>query len=261
MYSGNLVRQAHYERYTSVAGVSPAHAQQTPGRGMFEPTPEAAVPAQPGDVWQPYDQTPHTGVRPPTPRHTATPGRGPAAPIPSGVDEERGQNTVNDRMVATHANVEYVPYERPVYKHGGQGRSITSVEGRRPLQPSMEAFLVGNNSYDTSNPPSEVYGGERYRLGTADQYFGRYEYWTKQGQDGWLRPTVTEHPILPVEKPRVANSAPYTRNSSGRARSLYPMTQDPRMFVTPSETALSDYTMANQQLGNPGGFVDDGGRL
>lgn len=259
MFSGNLVRGAHYERYTSVGPVDPGHSQQSPGRGIFEPTPEAATPPAPGDIWTPYDATPHTGLTPPRPTHVAS--YGPAAPIPSGVDGERGQNTVNDRMIRAHEPASYVPEVRAPYKAATQGRIIEHVQGRGPAPYSMEAFLTGRNGYEFSNPTSDVYGGERYRLGTLTQMFGRYEYWTKQGQDAMVRPVVTEAPILPVDKPPIPGAAPYTRNSNGTDRSLYPAFQDPRAFTTPSETGMSDYVMSRQATPNPGGFYEDGGRL
>lgn len=260
MLSGNLMAGAHYERTVSVGAVDPGHSQQSAGRGIFEPTPEANTPPAPGDIWTPYDPTPYTGLVPPRPDHTAS--HGAAVPIPSGVDGERGQNTANDRMVTVHSHADYVPYERPVYKSQRQGHIIVTTEGRAPAPaPPVEAFLTGRNGYDFSNPPSEVYGGARYRLGTLTQMFGSYEFWQKQGQDATVRPVVTEAPILPVAKPPIPNSAPYTRNSNGTDRALYPQFQDPRSFTTPSETAMSDYTMATMPAYNPGGFVDDSGRM
>jgi hypothetical protein len=259
--SGNLVRSAHYERFTSVAGVSPAHTEQSPGRGMFEPTPEASVPPAPGNLFAPRDVTPHTAAQVRTAEHWENSS---AQPIPSGVDEERGQNTVQSRMVEAHSRTAYTPecYDRFISPTAG--RTIEWTEGRAPIQPNVDAFLTGPNGYDFSNPPSEVYGGQRYRLGTDNHIFGRYQFWTKQGQDAWLRPTVTEYPILPVDKPNIADPAPYSSPTSGTARWRLPSFQDPRMFTTPSETGMSDYVMA--QRGEPGpaaGFseFEDGGRM
>jgi len=254
--SGNLMRQAtHYERYTSVAGVSDAHSTVSPGRGIFEPTPEAAVAPAPGDVWTPYDPTPHTSAVLPTGDHGASTM---APPIPSGVDQERGDNTVTARMVHAHAYVDYQQHQQHVYRSATQGRDIAWVEGRAPAPYSAEAFVTGNNGYDFSNPTSDVYGGDRYRLGTWTPYFGHYEFWQKQGQDAWLRPVAYEVPILPVDKPNVANPAPYTTPSSGTQTHIMPWNQDPRMFTTPSETGMSDFAMANMMAGPPSDFADTG---
>jgi hypothetical protein len=257
--SGNLMRQAtHYERHTSVAGVSDAHSVQSPGRGIFEPTPETATPPAPGNVWSPFDPTPHTelyGAGLPTGNHGAS---SMAPPIPSGVDQERGDNTATARMVHAHSGLMYDANQYAPYHAATQRRSIEWVDGRRPQDPSMDAFLVGPNGYDRSNPTSDVYGGDRYRVGTWTPMFGHYEFWQKQGQDAWIRPVAYEVPILPVDKPNVANPAPYTTPSSGTQRFVLPSFQDPRMFVTPSETGMSDFTMTQQSPVGAYGFADDG---
>lgn len=259
--SGNLMRQAtHYERYTSVAGYSPAHEHVSPGRGIFEPMPETAVTPNPGDVWVPRDATPYTGATLPALDHGAA---SLAAPVPSGVDGERADNSVTARMVAAHARLDYDPAQYHPHHSATQGRTISWVDGRRPQEPSMDAFLVGPNGYDRSNPASDVYGGDRYRVGVWTPYFGHYEFWQKQGQDAWVRPVQYEVPILPVDKPNISNPAPYSTPSSGTARWKLPSFQDPRMFTTPSETGLSDYVMTQQAAtaGADYGFYDDGGRL
>lgn len=263
--SGNLLRSANgggvsIPQYTPVAAVSAAHTQQSPGRGMFEPTPEATVPAAPGDVWNPRDRTPHTAAQVRTASHSEN---SMAAPIPSGVDQERGDNTVAARMVQAHAHTAYVEETYPRFQSPTAGRDIAWTDGRAPIQPNVDAFLVGPNGYDLSNPASEVYGGARYRLGTETTMFGRYEFWQKQGQEGWLRPVQGEYPILPVDKPNITDPAPYSTPSSGTARWKLPSFQDPRMFTTPSETGMSDYVMAQNNPQLSGGFseFDDGGRM
>lgn len=254
--SGNLMRQAtHYERYTSVAGVSDAHTTVSPGRGIFEPTPEASVAPAPGDVWTPYDPTPYSGAVLPTGDHGSS---SMAPPIPSGVDQERGDNTVTARMVHAHAYVDYAPNQDVPYRSASQGRTIGWVDGRAPAPYSPEAFVTGNNGYDFSNPTSDVYGGDRYRLGTWTPYFGQYEFWQKQGQDAWVRPVQYEVPILPVAKPNISNPAPYSTPSSGTQRFVLPSFQDPRMFSTPSETGMSDFAMANLTAAPASDFTDDG---
>ncbi|MFG2848492.1 hypothetical protein ACGF12_35835 [Kitasatospora sp. NPDC048296] len=255
--SGNLMRSAHYERYTSVGPVSRMHTEQQPGRGMFEPTPEANVAPNPGDMWAPRDVTPHTDALVRTAGHGES---SMAAPVPSGVPETLGDRAAQARLIEAHAHQAYTPEQYPRPISNGR-RDVVWTEGRAPIQPNMEAFLTGPNGYDFSNPPSEVYGGERYRLGTDTHYFGHYEYWTKQGQDAWLRPVTTEYPILPVDKPQIADPAPYTSPSVGTQRWRLPSFQDPRMFTAPSETGMSDFAMAQQQSGPVAAEFDDGGRL
>jgi hypothetical protein len=256
--SGNLMRQAHYERRTSVGPVSNMHTQQQSGRGMFEPTPEASVTPNPGDLWAPRDVTPHT------PAEVRTAGHGEstmAAPVPSGVAETLGDRVAQSRMVEAHAHTGYTPEQYPRPISNGR-RDIVWTDGRRPIQPNVDAFLVGPNGYDLSNPPSEVYGGDRYRVGADTHYFGHYEYWTKQGQDAFIRPVTTEYPMLPVDKPQIPDAAPYTSPSVGTQRWKLPSFQTPRMFTAPSETGMSDYAMAQRaQQPTPVSEFDDGGRL
>lgn len=255
-YSGALAARAHFPRYTSVAGVSGGHLEPTADPDPFQPEQEAVRPTT-EDAWLPQEAPGHTEWTVSPVQHWTRL----QPPVPSNVEGPDDDLAATARMVANHSVVEYRPDTYPVYRHGDQGRTIEYVEGRRPVEPSLEALQMGRNSYDATNAPSEVYGGERYRLGTHIELFGRYEFWTKQGQDGMLRAYEGMHPNLPVDKPRVEDSAPYTPNSSGTATWTQPTWQDPSSFALPSESALSEYQMSSKPAPEDHGFYDDDGMM
>lgn len=252
-YTGALAAAAHFPSYTSVPGVSGGHIQRVSAPDPFSPEP-ANVQATTEDVWQPEDVSTHTEMMVEPVSHWADLQR----PVPSNVEGPDDDVAATARMLANHQVVQYRPNKYVPYKHADQGRHIAYVDGRRPQEPSVEAFLMGRNSYDATNAPSEVYGGDRYRLGTWIEDFGLYEYWTKQGQDGWLRAYTGLEPQMPVTKERIADSAPYTPNSSGTATWTLPQWQRPSLFSLPSETSMSDYELAAQGEPAPSDFYDDG---
>jgi len=254
-YSGALSAAAHYPRYTSVPGVSGGHVEPVEEPDPFSPEP-TGVQQTTADVWQPQDVSQQTDmiVRPVS--HWADLQQ----PVPSNIEGPDEDIAATSRWLANHSVEDYRPLTYIPYKHASQGLSIAYTEGRHPQAPSLEALQMGTNSYDITNAPSEVYGGERYRLGTWVEVHGLYEFWTKQGQDSWLRAYSGLEPAFPVDKPRVEDSAPYTPNSSGTATWTQSQWQSPSDFALPSETSISDYQLSTESTGAELGF-DDGGRL
>jgi hypothetical protein len=246
-YSGALQRAAHFAFRPPVPGINPEHEKPDPDPDPFSPAPENVAPA-PFDVFQPEDAAVHTEMRDRPVDHWGFL----QAPVPSSVPAEVAGIAATARMIANHSCVDYRPEQYPVYRHATEGRSIEFERGREPWQagesvPEDVAYLVmGQNAYDQTNAPNEVYGGDsanvgRYRLGVTVTDFATYEPFTKIGQDAELRAYTGLEPAFPVDKPRVEDSAPYVPNSSGTARFLTPAFQIPSMFALPSETAMTDY--------------------
>ncbi|MFV6033161.1 hypothetical protein [Streptomyces sp. NPDC056264] len=239
-YTGALSQQAHFPRYISVPGVSGGHVQPTEDPDPFEPA-QPNVQQTTVDAWLPQEPSFHTDMQVKPRTHWADLQQ----PVPSNIEGPDEDLAATARMLANHSVVDFRPDQYIPYRHATEGRTIEYTEGRRPVEPSMEALLAGQNSYDFTNHPSEVYGGERYRLGTRIEDFGHYEFWTQQGQDAWLRAYSGLEPAFPVDKPRVENSAPYTPNSSGTTTWLLSPFQDPSSFALPSETSISDFALGN----------------
>jgi hypothetical protein len=266
-YTGALKRSAHFSFRPPVPGINPEHEKPAPDPDPFSPPPEGAGTGLKGDVWQPADLPVHTEMRV-GPRPHDTPLQ---PPVPSNVHQDQANRAATDRMLANHSVVDFRPDRNPVYRHADEGRHIDWYAGRMPTDagitvPDNASFLVaGKNAFDFTNRPNEVYAGDapnvgRYRLQANQQYFGLYHFWTKQGQDGYLRAYTGLSPDFPVDKPRVPNSAPYTPNSSGTTTWLQSQWQVPSMFGLPSETALTDRQAATTPAASSEAF-DDGGRL
>jgi hypothetical protein len=192
-------------------------------------------------------------------------------PVPSNVHQGQANLAATARMLANHSVVEYRPDLYANYKHADEGRSIEWYPGRMPTDagitvPDNASFLVaGKNAFDFTNQPNEVYTGDspnvgRYRLQANQQDFGLYRFWTKQGQDAWLRAYAPMQPDFPADKPRIEDAAPYTPNSSGTTTWLQNPFQTPSTFGLPGETSLTDYQQAAGAPDTAGAF-DDGGRM
>lgn len=246
-YSGALMRSAHFAHRPPVPGISPEHERPDPDPDPFQPAQEGA-PQTPGDVWQGEDVSVHTEMQQRAFSHWAEL----QAPVPSSVPSEVAGIAATTRMLANHSAVDFRPDRYPTYKHGDQGRSIEFTGGRESTESGetiaddMDYLVMGTNAYDRTNQPNEVYSaGEsnvgRYRLGVGITDFGRYEFWTKQGQDAELRAYTGLVPAMPVDKPRVENSAPYTPNSSGTTTWTVDPFQVPSMFGLQTETSMTDY--------------------
>lgn len=269
-YSGALKRAAHFAFRPPVPGVSVDHGPQpdtTEEPDPFQPAP--TTPAdQSGDVWQPTEDTAHSDLAAQPISHWANL----RAPLPLNVQAQYVHTVAQDNLIANHSVIDYRMDPSRYYKNATQGRSIEFVDGPMPQLAGIDVpedadFLIaGKNSFDYTNPPNEVYGGDpanvgRYRLGKTQNDFGLYEFWTKQGQDADLRAYTGLQPQVPVAKPRVPDSAPYTPNSSGTTTWLQTSFNVPSMFSLPSETALTDYSVAAGDVVDASSEFDEGGRL
>jgi hypothetical protein len=268
-YSGALIRSAHFAHRPPVPGVDPRHEHPDPQPDPFDPRPDTPA-GQTGDVWQPTDAAAHTEMVLPGVRHDA----GLRPPVPSNVYSDQRDAAWQEGWLNNHSQVRYRPDSYPVYKHADQGLHIAYVQGREPQNaggdvPDDMAYLVmGRNSYDRTNQPSLVYsaeegGGSRYRLGTRVEEWGLYEYHLPQGQDAQLRAYTGLEPQFPVDKPNISDPAPYSPSTSGTARWLLPAFAVPSAWGLPSETEMTDYTMATGGALDQGaaGAFDDGARM
>jgi len=197
----------------------------------------------------------------------------PGASTPqSGQGEDWSRLAHQRALLEDHAPVAYVPDIIRLYTHATEGQANEFLVGRAPINAgvdpgqSLQYLVAGRNSYDAVNQPNEVYSGDdanvgRYRLGRKTNVWGLYETpLGKFGQDAELRAYTGLSPHLPVDKPRIADSAPYTPNSAGTTHwgPARPH-QEVSSFALPSETALTDYaTLAASGIGDQ---FDDHGRL
>lgn len=264
-YSGAFGRSAHYAFRPPVPGINPEHEHPDPDPDPFQPVPQGVTPA-PYDIFEDPEVAAHTEMQQRPVDHWAHL----QPPVPTNVVGEVAGIAATVRMVANHAQVDYRPEQYPRYKHADQGRTFDFVRGREPWQagesvPDEVAYLVmGTNAYDRTNQPNEVYGGDaanvgRYRLGMATVDFGRYELPQKQGQDAELRAYSGLYPELPVDKPRIEGSAPYTPNSRGTDRFVTPAFQVPSMFALPGETSSTDYeaSTSSDYWSGGAGFLEE----
>lgn len=284
-YSGALLRSAHFAFRPPVPGVSADHGpgpDQQIEQDPFQPVPPTAGQVVDGadgtNVWQPQDDTPMSqmlvGDRPHWTQLQDA--------VPSNVHPWESEQAATERMLANHSIDDYRPNTYIPYKVATQGQSIEYTVGRSPFEAGENApedlqyLVAGKNAYDFTNQPNEVYGGDqtygvhdpanvgRYRLGTNENQFGLYEFWTKQGQDAELRAYTGQHPWMPVDKPPVSNPAPYTAPSSGTTTWTMPSFQVPSIFSLPSETSITDYGAQNEwdaEVSDSGNGFEDGGRL
>lgn len=262
-YSGASIRAgARYSTKPPVPGINPEHLKPDPDPDPFQPQIDAE--SRPGDVWQPEEVPVHTEMRDRPISHWTNLH----APVPSSVPSHEAGIATTVRMLANHGVVDYRPEKYQRYRHATQGLSIEYTPGRMPWQAgedvpeNLRYLVMGTNAYDATNAPTEVYSGDaanvgRYRVGTDTRYHGLYELPYKVGQDAEMRAYTELHPQLPVDKPRIENSAPYTPNSSGTARWTLPSFQTPSLFALPSETAVTDYITTEPS----GSQFDDGGRM
>lgn len=265
-YTGYLVRMAHFATANDVApGPNPEHLHPAPDPDPFNPQP--STPAnQAGDVWMPAEVGFASDMQVQPFSHWFN---GQLA-VPSNVPYGVGQQAMQERMVVDHGQTNFRPDTIRLYVHATEGQHNEFVKGRAPQNagvtlPDNAAYLGnGKNSYDQTNVPNEVYSQEegRYRLGYKTVNYGLYENPIgKFGQDAQLRAYTGLTPIVPVEKPAVANPAPYTPSSSGTTTWTMPQWQTPSMFGLPSETASTDYALSVETPPANLGDFSDGERL
>lgn len=264
-YSGALTRGvAHYSSRPPVPGYNREHERPEPDPDPFTPAPEGVQPAE-FDVWQQRDFSAHSDMQQRPFSHWGYLQQ----PVPSNVPRELAGIAATARMLHNHSQVDYRPDKNPTYKHAGEGKAIEYVGGRESTEagenvPDNMAYLVaGTNAYDFTNQPNEVYSAEggRYRLGQRIDMFGIYEFWTMQGQDAQLRAYTGLTPAMPVDKPRVEDSAPYTPNSSGTATWLQDAFQVASSFALPSETSVTDHELPDSSAYFTPSEFDEGGRM
>jgi hypothetical protein len=190
--------------------------------------------------------------------------------VPSGEPYARAQLAMQERMMVDHSTGTTPPPDSiRLYQHFSEGQINDFVIGRSPVaagasipEGPLAGLQNGRNSYDATNVPNEVYAGDaanvgRYRLGVKTNVWGLYENPIgKFGQDASLRAYTGLSPAMPVAKPPMENTAPYTPNSTGTAH-WWPTTpaQTPSMFALPSETAITDFSAAE----GTSEFIDRGG--
>lgn len=273
-YSGAALRGGN--RFSSrppVPGVNADHFTPDPEPDPFNPVP--GTPAnQTGTVWTyepehavPSNQ-PNLAQVPVSHWFNGQPS------VPTNVPRASAMQAQQERMLADHSLVNYVPDSIRLHLHATEGQANLWTIGRMPQAAGAEipdgplkGLAYGKNAYDQTNQPNEVYAGDpanvgRYRLGVKTNVFGLYENPIgKFGQDAQLHSYSGLTPALPMPKEPMTNTAPYTPNSTGTAH-WFPAApyQVPSMFSLPSETAITDYTVGSDSFSSSD-FYDRTGRL
>lgn len=256
-YTGTAVRNAHFASRPPVPGLNKDHFTPDPEPDPFNPVPTPAHQYTDSILTVREEDGPQSDY--PTLAtqkfHHTYDGQ---LAVPSGEPYGRAQQAMQERLMVDHADSNYVPDEYRRYIHATQGQSNKYVTGRMPQNagvdpgPDLQYLVNGQNSYDHTNQPNEVYAGDpanvgRYRLGYDTKVFGLYRNPTgKFGQDAQLHSYTGLHPAIPQAKPPMENTAPYTPNSTGTARWWpTPHNQVPSTFGLPSETSVTDATVLN----------------
>lgn len=262
-YSGTAVRGAHYSYRPSTLGVDAAHlassstSEDGVSNDIFNPLPETP----PNQANSPVTQdVPYYGssIQPMVGQPIGHWFDGEPA-VQSGLPYAQGQLAMQERMFVDHEQSDYVPDSIRLYQHYSEGQDNEWIIGRPSIYSGatvpdgpLAGLQNGRNGYDATNAPNEVYAGDaanvgRYRLGVKTNIWGLYENpHGKFGQDNMLRAYTGLSPALPVDKPPMTDTAPYTPNSTGRAR-WWPSASwnDPSLFGLPAETAVTDFSVAN----------------
>ncbi len=256
-YTGAALRAGHFSSRPPVAGVNADHMTPDPEPDPFNPVPD--VPAnQTGTVWG-YEPE-HAG-----PSNQPNLAQVPVShwwngepAVPTGVPYGVAQQAMQDRMMADHSPANYVPDGIRLYLHATEGQKNefnigrgSQFAGETIADGPLAGLANGTNSYDQTNDPNEVYTGDganvgRYRLGVKTNIFGLYENPIgKFGQDAMLHSYTGLVPALPVGRERMDNMSPRNPNSS-HTDHWFPAApfQKPSFFSLPSETAVTDYSVA-----------------
>lgn len=277
-YTGTAVRNGHFSVRPSVPGVNADHTTPTPEPDPFNPQP-IPPPNQGGTVWvgvsadfAQISNQPNLAQVPVSHWYNGQPS------VPSGTGHEftpqaQRLQAFQERMLLDHSQTNYVPDSVRLYQHASEGYVVDEIVGRMPRAAGqtipdgpLAGLQNGKNSYDATNQPNEVYQGDdanvgRYRLGRKINQWGAYQYPIGRfGQDAYLRAYTGLYPQFPYDKPPMTDTAPYTPNSTGTAHwAPAPANQTPSFFGLPSETAITDYSQAQQ--GFVSDFVDNDGML
>jgi len=270
-YSGTAVRGAHYSSRPPVPGVNTDHFTPDPEPDPFNPVPEKAHNNNVSLLVRGGDDPGQSGMPnlAQQPVHHWYNGQ---PSVPSGVPAGLALQAQQERFIADHSEVNYVPDPARLYQHATEGQANQFIIGRMPQNAgedpgqNLQYLVAGTNSYDATNKPNEVYAGDaanvgRYRLGVKTNVIGLYSNPIgKFGQDAQVHSYTGLSPQFPVDKPPMSHTAPYTPNSTGTAHWLpAAFAQVPSMFSLPSETSLTDHTIANDFADDGGDFRDRGG--
>lgn len=270
-YSGYATRHTgRYSARPSVPGVNPDHFKPDPEPDPFSPRP--ATPENQGGTVLTGERN-FLGSGHDQPSLAAQPIHhwyGGQPSVPSNVETASRMQAMAERMMLDHSDTNYVPDGIRSYRHATEGQQRDFVIGRMPwvagqsLPDGVQYLANGKNAYDQTNQPNEVYAGDaanvgRYRLGVKTVNFGLYDRpLGKFGQEAMLRAYEPLHPALPQDKPQMTGTAPYTPNSTGRARWWpAPPSQTPSTFSLPSDTQMTDYAALKGAAGGSPDFFED----
>ena len=271
-YSGTAVRQGHFASRPPVQGVNVDHTTPDPEPDPFNPQPDTP-PNQGGTVLVNDDPGAGQSGYPNLASEPVThwyPGQN---PVGTGIPYGQAQQAMQERLMVDHSDSNYVPDSIRLYQHATEGQANEFTVGRASAYAGVDPgdnlqYLVnGTNAYDHTNQPNDVYSGDpanvgRYRLGVKTNVWGLYESpLGKFGQDAQMHAYTGLHPQFPQEKEQLQDTAPYTPNSQGTAHWLpASFAQIPSLFGLPSETQMTDYTVANDFIDGGSDFADgDGG--
>jgi hypothetical protein len=273
VYSGAAIASAtaRFDSRPPVAGVNADHTTPDPEPDPFNPAPPQNPAALPGTIWGYVDYGPGQSGQPNLAQVPVNHWFNGLPPVPSNVPYGRAQQEMQNRLMADHMPSAYVPDGVRLFQHATEGVEAQWIIGRAPREAGatipdgpLAALQNGRNGYDAINQPNEVYTGApenvgRYRLGVKSNLFGLYENPAgKFGQDALLHAYTGLQPAFPVDKPKMEYTAPYTPSSTGTSRWFpAPAGQRPSLFSLPSETALTDFSVAAGDYQSD--FTDDDG--
>lgn len=271
-YSGTAIRAGHFSSRPPVPGLNSDHTTTANAEpDIFNPVPDAPPAAQGGTVWATEQEYALPSNQPNLAQVPVSHWFNGQNAVPSGEPYARAQQAMQERMMVDHSVVAFVPDGIRLFQAATEGIEIEWNIGRgsqfagESLDGPLAALANGHNAYDQTNQPNEVYTGDpanvgRYRLGVKTNMWGLYENPTgKFGQDALLHAYTGLYPSLPFEKEPMTNTAPYTPNSTGTAHwAPASPSQVPSLFSLPSETAITDYSVASD-VGFTSDFQDDGG--
>lgn len=266
-YSGTVLRASHFDSRPSVPGVNDDHFKPDPEVDPFNPVPDTP-PNQAGTILnqdEPFHangyRTPSLADQPFTHWYDGQPA------VPSGVETAARMQAMQERFILDHSDANYVPDQIRLYQHASEGYQSDEILGRLPREAGatipdgpLAGLQNGKNGYDATNDVSEIYSGDpanvgRYRVGRQFRFFGLYDMpLAKNGQDAMLHAYTGIRPQFPANKRQMTtDAAPYTPNSSGANGFWGPAApnQVPSMFGLPSETVMTDRTVAT------GGFIQE----
>lgn len=272
-YTGTAVRAGHFSVRPSVPGLNADHFTPDAEPDPFNPQPIPPA-QQDGTVWSGGQDFAQISNQPNLAQVPVSHWYDGEPPVASGTGHEftpgaQRLQAFQERMMVDHSDTNYVPDGVRLYQHASEGYTFSSFLGRMPqwagetiADGPLAGLQNGKNSYDATNQANEVYAGDdanvgRYRLGRKFFVAGEYAYPIgKFGQDALLRAYTGLYPQFPYDKPPMVNTAPGTPNSTGTAHwAPAAPNQTPSFFGLPSETAITDYSQAQQ--GYASDFIDD----